>query len=35
MTRDGEVQVPQYWAFFANPRIYRIEEAVRHLQVDT
>ena len=27
-------QPRQYWAFFANPRIYRIEEAVRELTTD-
>jgi predicted RNA-binding protein with PUA-like domain len=26
---------PRYWAFQANPRIYNIEAAVRHLEVDT
>src|SRR5690348_5902030 len=27
-------QPRQYWAFFANPRIYRVEEAVRELTTD-
>ena len=26
---------PRYWAFQANPRIYNIEAAVRHLEIDT
>jgi predicted RNA-binding protein with PUA-like domain len=26
---------PRYWAFQANPNIYNIEAAVRHLEVDT
>jgi hypothetical protein len=38
MTRDRnqyDYARPRYWAFQANPRVYRIEEAVRQLEEDT